>query len=213
MINEQILLYCMYNYFIYTFRCYGNRQSLEARKRERLAMCFESFEEAKIRNETKLEQNKKSPVGKFENMHWDKQAMVEEVNSYTNDTLVNWSELARRYEVKNKSGELAKNGGQIVKEYLKFQGVNVSKFRKRVQEDNTGGRVRKRMKRSAGGEVTVPCPVTNDKLKKKLTQKILSGEYSVGELIVPRQVRYKPTCYIMITTYYTTILNNYNLAV
>ena len=37
------------------------------------------------------------------------------------------------------------------------------------------------MKRSAGGEITVPCPVTNENLKEKLNQKILSGEYNVGE--------------------------------
>jgi hypothetical protein len=35
------------------------------------------------------------------------------------------------------------------------------------------------MKRSVGGEVTVPCPVTNTKLKEKLCKKILSGEYNV----------------------------------
>ncbi len=44
------------------------------------------------------------------------------------------------------------------------------------------------MKRSAGGEITVPCPVPNEQLKAKLNDKILSGEYNVGELIVPRKV-------------------------
>ena len=54
------------------------------------------------------------------------------------------------------------------------------------------------MKRSAGGEITVPCPVTNENLKEKLNiQKILSGEYNVGELIVPRQVRLAQLCHII----------------
>ena len=171
-----------------SFRCYGNRQSLAARQRERLSMCFESFEElAKLRNEVQVSSQKKSPVGNFENIQWDKQALLEEVNGYTNGTVINWSELARRYEVKNKNGELAKNGGQIVQEYIKSQDVDVSKYKKRGQADD-GGRIRKRMKRCAGGEITVPCPVTNESLKKKLNEKILSGEYNVGELIVPRQV-------------------------
>jgi hypothetical protein len=46
-----------------------------------------------------------------------------EVNGYTNGTVINWSELARRYEMKNKNGELAKNGGQIVQEHINSQGV------------------------------------------------------------------------------------------
>ena len=151
-------------------------------------MSHESYENAKLRYEEKLRTGttKKSPVGKFENMDWDKKALMEEVSGYNDDGVVNWSELARKYEVKNKNGELAKNGGQIVQEYLKSQSVDVLRFRKRGADD--GGRIRKRMKRSAGGEITVPCPMTNKELKNKLQQKILSGEYNIGELIVPRQV-------------------------
>ena len=90
-------------------RCYGNRQSLAARQRERLAMCFESYEEAKRRCETsqKAGNEKRSPIGNFENMQWDKQALLEEVNSYADGTVINWSALARQYQVKNKNGELA----------------------------------------------------------------------------------------------------------
>ena len=180
-------------------RCYGNRQSLAARQRERLAMCFESYEEAKRRCETsqKAGNEKRSPIGNFENMQWDKQALLEEVNSYADGTVINWSALARQYQVKNKNGELAKNGGQIVQEYLKSQGVDVSKFKKRGLQEDEGSRIRKKMKRSAGGEITVPCPVTNENLKEKLNQKILSGEYNVGELIVPRQVRLAQLCHII----------------
>ena len=126
---------------------------------------------------------KRSPIGNFENMQWDKQALLEEVNSYADGTVINWSALARQYQVKNKNGQLAKNGRQIVQEYLKSQGVDVSKFKKRGLQEDEGSRIRKKMKRSAGGEITVPCPVTNENLKEKLNQKILSGEYNVGELI------------------------------
>ena len=162
-------------------------------------MCFESYEEAKRRCETsqKAENEKRSPIGNFENMQWDKQALLEEVNSYADGTVINWSALARQYQVKNKNGELAKNGGQIVQEYLKSQGVDVTKFKKRGLQEDEGSRLRKKIKRSAGGEITVPCPVTNENLKKKLNQKILSGEYNVGELIVPRQVCLAQLCHII----------------
>jgi hypothetical protein len=50
---------------------------------------------------------------------------------YSRHHVVNWSELALRYEVKNKNGEVARNGGQIVQGYLKSQGVDVTRFKKR----------------------------------------------------------------------------------
>ena len=38
-----------------------------------------------------------------------------------------------------------------------------------------------------GGEISVPTPETNDNLKEKLKLKIQQGEFTVGELIVPRE--------------------------
>jgi hypothetical protein len=151
-------------------------------------MCFESKGDAAERTKEQKQQGKqKSPVGKFANMEWDKQGMKDEVNSYGDDTLVNWSELARRFQIKNKTGELAQNGGQIAIEWLKSEGVNVERFKKRRRECNEGN-IRKKLRRAAGGEIAVPCPETNEKVLTKLQEKVLSGEINVGELIVPRKV-------------------------
>ena len=152
-------------------------------------MAFESKDEATQRhNLEKLHGKKsKSPVGKFDKMEWDKEAMKAEVMSYGDGTLVNWSELGQRYQIKNTNGDLAKNGGQIAFEWLESEGVNVERFKKRRRE-NDAGNVRKRLKRGAGGEITVPCPETNKSVQEKLKQKVLSGDISVGELIVPRKV-------------------------
>ncbi len=78
-------------------------------------MAFESKDEATQRhNLEKLHGKKrKSPVGKFDKMEWDKEAMKAEVMTYGDGTLVNWSELGQRYQIKNTNGDLAKNGGQI----------------------------------------------------------------------------------------------------
>ena len=65
-------------------------------------------------------------------MEWDKEGMKDEINGYADETLVNWSELARRFQIKNKNEELAQNGGQIAMEWLK-SGVNVEK----IQEKKT----------------------------------------------------------------------------
>ena len=98
-------------------------------------MSFESKEEAAERTrQQKREGEQKSPVGKFANMEWDKEGMKDEVNGYADETLVNWSELARRFQIKNKSGELAQNGGQNAMEWLKSEGVNVKRFRKKDEQ-------------------------------------------------------------------------------
>jgi hypothetical protein len=62
------------------YRCYGNRKSLAARKRDRLAICFESFEGETAEQTARTTCVRKSPVGNFENMAWDKEALVLEVN-------------------------------------------------------------------------------------------------------------------------------------
>jgi hypothetical protein len=46
------------------------------------------------------------------------------------------------------------NCGQIAFEWLKSEGVDVERFKKR-QAGNDAGNIRKRLKRGAGGEITV----------------------------------------------------------
>ena len=92
-------------------------------------MGFESKEEAaEPTRQQKQEGKQKSLVGKFANLERGKEGMKDKINGYADETLVNWSELARRFQTKN--GELAQNGGQIAMEWLK-SGVNVERFRKK----------------------------------------------------------------------------------
>ena len=49
--------------------------------------------------------------------------------SYEDGKVVNWSELARRFNVTNGKDEIACNGGQIIKEWLKMEGVDVTRFK------------------------------------------------------------------------------------
>ena len=71
---------------------------------------------------------KKRHAGNFDKVSWDKNGLKEEVESYEGDTNVNWSDLARRYQITNKKGQIAKNGGQIAQEWLISQGVNLHRF-------------------------------------------------------------------------------------
>lgn len=134
-----------------------------------------------------MQDTKRSPVGKFEKMTWKKEELKAEVESYEDGKFVSWSKLAQTYNVLNSKGELAKNGGQIVKEWLKSVGVDTERF-KRYNTDSDNPRVRRKKRRGLGGEISTPTPETNDALKKRLQDKILQNEYSIGKLIVPRKV-------------------------
>ena len=167
-------------------RCFGNRQSLKSRQNDRLSQAFEPRVSPEHPQETKA---KRSPVGKFDKMTWDKDALKLEVESYEDGTFVNWSNLAKKYNVTNTKGEIAENGSQIVKEWLKFVGADTERF-KRYHINSDSPRIRRKKRRGLGGEISIPTPETNASLKKQLEEKILQNEFSVGKLIVPRKVQY-----------------------
>lgn len=171
---------------VHYYRCLGNRQSYRARQRERLTMAFENKEDALKRQLENSNKPKKNPVGKFENMSWDKESLQREVEGCSDDTEVNWSNLAVKYGITNRKGEIAKNGGQIAKKYVESVGVDTTRFKRKSNED--GPRIRKRKRIGAGGEISIPTPSTNENLKEELKASILKGEYSLGELIVPKKV-------------------------
>ena len=188
--NNNCFLLLTYIFLIYTCRCLGNRQSFAGRQRERLTSILESKKSAKERRSLIIAQEKsglrkkKNHSGNIENMKgFDKCTLKNEVNGYAEGTIVNWSDLARRYKITNKRGSPAKNGGQIVQDFLVSEGIDVDKFKKTIKQD----RVRRRKLRGKGGEISLPTPETNDSLKNTLKAKILNGDIHVGEMIVPKK--------------------------
>lgn len=117
-------------------------------------MAFESKEIAKER--VMAASRKRNPVGDLTNMTWEMEAMKAEVESFPDGILVNWSDLAKRHNVQNKSNQLAKNGWQIAQEWLKSVGININRFKRRNNMSDT--RIRKKKLRGAGGEITVATP-------------------------------------------------------
>jgi len=47
---------------------------------------------------------------------------------------------------------------------------------------------RKNKLKGLGSEISIPTPETNDTLKQRLKLEIQQGEFTLGELIVPREV-------------------------
>lgn len=130
---------------------------------------------------------KKNHSGDIESMTWDKEALKAEVEGYEDSHEISWRELATRYDVCNKAGETAANGGQIVHDWLISQGVDLARLKTKGRSVDTPV-IRRRKRRGAGGEITIPTEVHPTVLKQQLIEKVQSGEYTIGEIIVPRKV-------------------------
>ena len=99
-----------------------------------------------------------------------------ELESFPNDQIINWSAMARKYNIPQK------NGGQILKTVAEKRGIDVSRLDKR---DNSVQRIRRRKKKLVGGEISTPCLPTVQEITKEKQYLIESGELSIGEPCTP----------------------------
>ena len=95
---------------------------------------------------------------------------------------INYSDLARRFCPDIKLGNM------VVKEFLIKEGVDTKAFTGFRKSDSTLV-ARRRLKRMFGGEITIPVPRTNRQIKDIIHQKIQTGEYTLGNMIVPREYK------------------------
>ena len=114
------------------------------------------------------------------------------MKSYNDTTAINYSNLGRKYNVLNSKGKPAKNGGQIIKEYLKEQNICLNQFRYNGKGRHSNKcqtkQIRKRKLKITGG-YSIPCDETIAQTKQKLREDIESGKYSLGKPIVPKEYK------------------------
>ena len=73
---------------------------------------FESVENAENRRTNEIEKiavgemKAKDHTGCFDKMSWDKEGLINEVSSYNEDTIINWSQLANRFGINDSKGML-----------------------------------------------------------------------------------------------------------
>ena len=100
----------------------------------------------------------------------------------------------RKYNICNMAGQSAKSGGQIVKEFLKEQQVNVKIFRyngKGKHTCNTDTKQSRKRKIKVQGGYSVPCDESVMKAKERLQQDTEDGKYCLGEAIVSKECKKK----------------------
>ena len=80
-------------------------------------------------------------------------------------------------------GKPARNGGQIAKEYLKSINVNINFSNCKRRSESTI--IRKAKKKCCDG-ISVPTDINIIKVKALLAEKLENGEYTIGNLVVPK---------------------------
>ena len=116
----------------------------------RLLQFFESKKDAASRKENDEEKitmglkRKHDHIDNISAYTWNADGWLKEVSEYDDGHQINYSQLAKKYNMKNKSNEYPPNGGQIVKEYLIDNGIDVSKFEPAVKRST---RIRRALRR------------------------------------------------------------------
>lgn len=106
------------------------RQSFSSRQQQRLTTYFETTEQAEDRIQKTPPDRKKSHIPSPSSVEGEFERLKEDIKSWPKEN-VNWSEKAREYKIRKSSDQTTPpNAGQILKEYLKSQGIDTSQFEK-----------------------------------------------------------------------------------
>ncbi len=104
-----------------------------------------------------------------------KDGLLSEAQEWSENEIVNWSKIARRYGLTNS------NGGQTVKEFIRGKDIHFGIAKERNQS------ARRRRKRLSEG-IPFPMPRPSTYHKKMLGDMVNSGEIAQGTNVVPTEI-------------------------
>jgi hypothetical protein len=67
----------------------------------------------------------KVSIGTFSNYQFDKTKFLQDMKSIPSGTPVSWTELARKYQVRNAQGNAPGNAGQVLFQFARQNGIDV----------------------------------------------------------------------------------------
>jgi hypothetical protein len=94
-----------------TMTVLAEAESTSSYRRKRLALCFEKPGQPNKKHKSHSPSDSK--------LTWDVDAAMSELESFPEDQIINWSAMARKYNIPQK------NGGQILKAVAEKRGVDV----------------------------------------------------------------------------------------
>ena len=133
-------------------RRFGGSVSLSCLNRHRMVDGFESKKAAEVRtlkNITDINEGLKRQhdhVGDLEKLSgkWNSNACLGYVNTLFDGTFINFSDLARKFGLKEIDCKQKDNKGQIVKEFLIKSGVDIDKFDYHAKLPENGVKIRRK---------------------------------------------------------------------
>ena len=149
-----------------------NRLSYRKYNSIRMVEAFETPEQARKRSTCRTTPTSRIHGRSPENLHFDKETLLAEAKTWSEDETINWTHVATWYGVDGA------NSGQVIKEYLQSQSIPAA-MKKR---DNI---IRRAKLRLPGGEITYPTHQTVKAQKSELLGKIENKQILIGELITP----------------------------
>ena len=150
-----------------TMTVLAEAESLASYSRKRLALSFQK---------PSIPQPLKSHSPREENMSWDVNNAMSELQNFPLNTKINWSAMARKYNIPHT------NAGQILKETAIKHGIDTSRLENKIE---ITPRIRRRKCRLPGGDISMPSLPTVSAIKEEERQLILSGELNIGEPCAP----------------------------
>lgn len=168
-------------------------KSFKMHDRERM-MYFTTKSQAEQRLQQRLDRESKGILkpkkhhGKLTNIKFDRQNFLQEVSSLKEGSIVNWTGLARKYNLKNQNNKLPSNAGQIVMSFAKENGIDIYKFNKHNQVSGRDilRRIRRAKKRLFKSKVSIPVPRSGKVLKAIVKKNIEEGIINLGQKIAPK---------------------------
>ncbi|CAG2195362.1 unnamed protein product [Mytilus edulis] len=112
---------------------------------------------------------------------------INEIKSLPAKSNINWTELSRKYQVKNSYHKFPLNGGQVLYQFAKSEGVEVNKFNetKRISGRDYFRRVR-RAKHILCKRLSTPTPRPAKQLKKEVRELLQTGDLDIGVAVAPK---------------------------
>ena len=164
-------------------RTFGSNVLLSTRNKNRSTECFATKADAIIRTEKKymdFSSGEKRPhdhTGPLKNVIWQEKACINEVNNYPDGTLINYSDLSRKFDLKFSNGRIPGNTGMKKLAELNRKADTNEKLcvRRKIRKFNVLDK-----------SISIPQEESNFKVNDKIKKMSIDGKIIIGDLIVPQ---------------------------
>lgn len=173
----------------------STNKSLREYERERLKTFYISKSKARqnldkrYREETRKGKKKRRSVGKLENYKLEKETFIKDLQEHPKEEPINWNEWSRKYKLKNAAGIHPQNGGQVMQEIAKAEGIDIFEYNseKRISGRDYFRRVR-RSRQLISKDSRIPAPISAKKMNMSIKDKTNKSEIEIGIQIAPKLV-------------------------